>query len=94
MIGFPPLSKKVIGLQAAGLMARETFKFAMNEGSGRAVRKPLKRLEDRISLHRWSQKGLEILKEKFGRDDAALVRYITEAYSNPGEVESFDELEY
>jgi hypothetical protein len=94
MCSFEIMSKNVIGLQAADLMARETFKFADNMGSGRNIRKPLLRLDDLVSLYGWTKASLEELKKNWGTDDEALIRFITDVGSRPGQVRSLSQFNY
>ena len=94
MCSFEIMSKKVIGLQAADLMARETFKFADNMGSGRDVRKPLLRLENQVSLYGWTKGSLEELKTNWGADNEALIRFITDVGSRPGKVDKMSQFNY
>lgn len=79
MVGFEEGSKRIIGLQAADLMARESFKLIDNRGTKRGIRKPLLRLQDRVRIFGWSRDGLEELRDKYGSDDRSLVRCITDS---------------
>jgi hypothetical protein len=77
LVGFTELTKRSIGLQAADLMARESFKFIDNS-TGRPIRKPLRRLENRVVIRSIGRSALEELKSDYGSDEAALVRYISD----------------
>jgi hypothetical protein len=79
MASFKSQGKKVIGLQAADLMAREAFKFMYNIGSGRDIRKPLLRMADRITLNGWHGESLRDLKENWGTTNRDLIEYLSEA---------------
>jgi hypothetical protein len=79
MISFAEGGKNIIGLQAADLMARESFKLIDNRGTGRNIRVPLLRLQDRVRIFGWSREGLEDLKRVYGSDDSALVKCITDS---------------
>lgn len=52
--------KTCIPLQAADLMAREAYKYALNQGH-RVVRKPVFRMRKQVTFHRWDTGMLERL---------------------------------
>jgi hypothetical protein len=65
MAGIRHMSKQVIGLQAADLMAREVFKYYDNRGF-RITRKPVIALADQITFHCWTRKNLEYIAANGG----------------------------
>ena len=73
--GFYFSGKEVVGLQAADLMARESFKFMDNRGTGRKIRKPVTRLSDRITFHGLNAESLRVIREH-GCTDLALIDFI------------------
>ncbi len=64
--------KQLVGLQAADLIAREGFKFMDNRGTGRKIRKPVTRLERRITINCWTKEALEDYRD-MGMTDRALI---------------------
>jgi hypothetical protein len=58
--------KNLAGLQGADLVARETFKFADNQGKDLGIRIPVKRLHGRITFFPWNRECLERLKSYGG----------------------------
>lgn len=68
MSGISFLGKKIVGLQAADLMARESFKFIDNRSSGRGIRKPVWRLESRITINSWTAESLKSFRDDGGTD--------------------------
>lgn len=65
-------TKRVIGLQAADLMARESFKHADNMGV-RKTRKPVKALRDQTCFHLWNTECLEFLRDNGGPNNLQLL---------------------
>jgi hypothetical protein len=72
LAGFSEGSKKVSGLQAADLVAREAFKHADNMGV-RKMRKPVQHLADQFSFHVWTRECLEYLRDRGGPEDLSLI---------------------
>ena len=70
--GFSYGSKRVNGLQAADLVAREAFKHADNLGK-RPIRKPVKALKNQTSFHLWTREALEFLRNKGGQENLELL---------------------
>jgi hypothetical protein len=67
--------KQIVGLQAADLMARESFKFMDNRGTGRKIRKPLLRLERAVTVNCWNKESLETFRDH-GKTDQALIEFL------------------
>ncbi|HTW95732.1 MAG TPA: hypothetical protein VMD30_13095 [Tepidisphaeraceae bacterium] len=71
--------KNFSAVQAADLVARETFKYADNLGSGRNVRIPVKRLIEHITFFPWTKECLERLKSYgWPSGPMALIRCMTD----------------
>jgi hypothetical protein len=70
--GFTIGSKRVNGLQAADLIAREAFKLIDNIGT-RPLRKPVRELKNQASFHFWTPECLEFLRAKGGQDNLEFV---------------------
>ncbi len=71
--------KGCIPLQAADLMAREAFKFACNQGQ-RVVRKPVLRMKQQITYHRWDRALLQRLKDHGGLENLTQVLGISREF--------------
>jgi hypothetical protein len=65
LAGFSTVSKKLMALQAADMVAREAYKHAANLGE-RKTRKPVKVLNERLSFHLWTRETLEFLRDNGG----------------------------
>jgi hypothetical protein len=64
--------KKLCPLQAADLVARESFKHIDNLGV-RPTRVPVKRLQHRLNFILWNRAALEYLRDNGGPDDYGLL---------------------
>jgi len=75
MAGVSFLGKSIVGLQAADLVARERFKFIDNRGTSRGIRKPVWRMEPRITINAWTAPSLKSFWDK-GGTDRVLIEYL------------------
>ena len=65
-------TKKLHALQAADLIARESFKHIDNVGV-RAMRIPVRRMRESLCFFRWTEKTLNYLAQNGGLDNLELL---------------------